>query len=258
MITDEERDALLRGADSVQKIAFQGLSKAVGVTAKIRFVDNLQRGVDQIHDRIHDQIQDKIQPAANAALSVSTLSVSTLSVSTLSVSTLSVSTLSISNKAQSFACQAGCSHCCEVRVEALVPEILQIVSALKQLPADILQTWRMRLQTHVEQVKHLSTAEHRVPCVFLQDHLCTIYAIRPAVCRKAHSYNVSACADHHAEIPQSLQVILQAEALIKGTAAAYAAHHLDASGHELSQAVLAALDDEDIEAHWQQGAQIFV
>lgn len=220
MLTDEERDALLRGADSVQKIAFQGLGKAVGVTAKIRFVDHLQRGVDQIHF------------AANAAMSAS-------------------------DSAQSFACQAGCSHCCEVRVEALVPEILQIVSALKQLPADVLQTWRTRLQAHVEQVQHLSIAEHRVPCVFLQDHLCTIYAIRPAVCRKAHSFNVSACADHHAEIPQSLQVLLQAEALIKGTAAAYAAHQLDASGHELSQAILAALDDEEVETHWQQGAAMF-
>lgn len=219
MLTDEERDALLRGADSVQKIATQGLGKATEVTAKIHFVRHLQRGVDQI------------QFAANAAASAS-------------------------KDGQGFACQAGCSHCCEVRVEALVPEVLQIVSALKQLPAETLQHWRGRLQTHVAQVKHLSAAQHRVPCVFLQDHLCTIYTLRPAVCRKAHSYHVAACADHHPEIPQSLQVLLQAEALIKGTAAAYAAHQLDSRAHELTQAVLAGLDDETLLSRWENGEAV--
>lgn len=232
MLSDDEIQALLRGADSVQKIATQGLHQAPNIAAKIHFIGNLQRGVDQI------------QFAANAAQAVS-------------------------NEQPQFACQPGCSHCCEVPVKALVPEIFQIVAALQQLPAEAQQQWRARLQERIHvlqqrqqqeglpQQNSASSQSWRLPCVFLQDHLCTIYQLRPAVCRKAHSYHVTACADHLPEIPQSLQVLLQAEALIKGTAAAYTAQQLDGSAHELTQAVLAALDDETLLSRWANGEAVF-
>jgi Fe-S-cluster containining protein len=218
MLTKEEQAALAHGTESVRKIAFQGLSKLTTASEKINFIGNLQRGVDQI--------QAVAQHDTHAGVPERVV-----------------------------ACRAGCSHCCEVRVEALAPEVFQIANALKQLPEQALAGWRQRLQAHVPLVRNLTTAEHRAPCVFLRDHLCAIYGIRPAVCRRAHSYDATACAEHHPEIPQNLQVILQAEALLKGTVDAYAQDGLHAGGHELSQAVLMALDDDTLEVKWLNGGQ---
>jgi Fe-S-cluster containining protein len=218
MLTKEEQAALSHGTESVRKIAFQGLSKLTAASGRINFIGNLQRGVDQIQAIAHHDTQ------ANAP-------------------------------ARIVACRAGCSHCCEVRVEALAPEVFQIANALKQLPEQALASWRQRLQAHVPLVRNLTTAEHRVPCVFLRDHLCAIYGIRPAVCRRAHSYDATACAEHHPEIPQNLQVILQSEALLKGTNDAYAQAGLNVGRHELSQAVLRALDDDTLETKWLDGGQ---
>ena len=160
-------------------------------------------------------------------------------------------------RGEEFACQIACSHCCELRVEALEPEIFQVVRALQQLPEAELQFWKNRLKVHLDAQKS-SNGEHvRRPCVFLQDKACSIYAIRPAVCRKAHSYSGKACADHAAEIPQNLTFLLQAEALIQGTAAAYRQHEYHAQAHELGHAVLQALEDPELEHRWLCGEAVF-
>ena len=214
MLTKEDAVLLQKSIAEVQQKAAHGLENAVQPEAKLHFVRNMQRGVDDMF--------------AAAVI-----------------------------RGEEFACQIACSHCCELRVEALEPEIFQIVRALQQLPEAELQFWKSRLKVHVDAQKS-SNAEHvRRPCVFLQDKVCSIYAIRPAVCRKAHSYSGKACAYHAAEIPQNLTFLLQAEALIQGTAAAYRQHEFHAQAHELSRAVLQALDNPDLEHRWLCGEAVF-
>ena len=156
-----------------------------------------------------------------------------------------------------FACKAGCSHCCNVRVEALEPEVFQIARELKKLPAEKLGEITRRLQQHVAMVSGMPLAQQQSPCPFLENHLCTIYSVRPAVCRKAHSFEVAKCEEAGAEIPQSLALLLKAEALMQGTAAAYREVKLAASGHELGQAVLLALADAGTKSRWALGEPIF-
>jgi len=156
-----------------------------------------------------------------------------------------------------FDCQAGCSHCCNVRVEALPPEVFQISNALKQLPSQEVEAWIARLRQHSAMVENVSVWDHHIRCPFLQDSLCSIYPVRPATCRKVHSFDVLQCKTPGSSLPQSFEVALKSEALIKGTAEAYVQCQWPASAHELGQAVLLALTDETAESRWYAGESVF-
>ncbi len=158
---------------------------------------------------------------------------------------------------QALACESGCSGCCSARVYASEPEIFQIAATLKTRPSAQFQAVLGRLQTHAALAAHLSTATHRSPCPLLENHLCSVYAVRPAVCRKAHSLDLAACLRPGAAIPQNLNILLQAETLIAGTAAAYQQTGRAVRGHELGQAVLLALNDASLLSRWHAGETVF-
>lgn len=166
-------------------------------------------------------------------------------------------TQTVINQGERFDCKAGCSHCCSVHVEALEPEIFQIANELKKLPPSELAALIERLQNHAIMAKGVPVQNHRIPCPLLKDNLCSIYSVRPATCRKAHSYDVEKCKTRTSEIPENLEVILKSETLIKGTADAYRQASLPASGHELGQAVLLALTDDTAESRWYSGESVF-
>ena len=137
------------------------------------------------------------------------------------------------------ACQAGCAHCCHLRVEATDPEVLHIAQHLQTLPSADQAATLLRLQQHGAEA---SAGTTRQPCSFLVHDRCTIYSVRPAACRKAHSLSAAHCAEQSPTIPQNLRLLVDAEALMAGTALAYRDQPLPASAHELNAAVLAALD----------------
>lgn len=150
-------------------------------------------------------------------------------------------------------CRPGCACCCSVRVEATEPEIFRIACEVKKLPTAQVAALLERLRDHVATADGAS----RIDCAFLDDHLCSIYEIRPAVCRRAHSLAAENCQRFAPEIPQSLDMLLQADALMKGTSEAYRQAGLHASAHELCRAVLLTLTDETAEARWLDGVSVF-
>ena len=78
------------------------------------------------------------------------------------------------------ACQAGCAHCCHLRVEATDPEVLHIAQHLHTPPGADQATTLLRLQQHVAAA---SAGTTRQPCSFLVNDRCAIYSVRPAACR---------------------------------------------------------------------------
>ena len=153
-------------------------------------------------------------------------------------------------------CKALCAHCCSVRVEATAPEIFHIARTIGARPAADVAAVRRRLEEH-HAVARDGTPPLRSPCAFLEDNLCSIYAVRPAVCRKAHSLSVARCEEFAPEIPQTLDLLIAAETLMQCTADAYRERGLDVSAQELCAAVLAALRDPDAEARWFRGEAVF-
>lgn len=146
-------------------------------------------------------------------------------------------------------CTAGCAHCCHVRVEATEPEVFRIALHLVAEGAGSVDAATARLRQHVAQAD-ANTA--RQPCGFLVEDRCSIYSVRPGACRKAHSLSVHHCATLAPQIPQNLRLLLDAEALMAGTAQAYQAVQLPASALELNAAVLAALTDASALGRWYQ------
>ena len=151
------------------------------------------------------------------------------------------------------ACQAGCAHCCHLRVEATEPEVFHIAQHLRAQPAEALADALSALHRHVTTAALNPTSPARQACSFLVDERCSIYPVRPAACRKAHSLSAPHCAEQSATIPQNLRLLVDAEALMAGTALAYRDQPLPASAHELNAAVLAALNDPAAQARWYQG-----
>ena len=151
------------------------------------------------------------------------------------------------------ACQAGCAHCCHLRVEATEPEVFHIAKHLRAQPAEALADALSALHRHVTTAALNPTNPARQACSFLVDERCSIYPVRPAACRKAHSLSAPHCAEQSATIPQNLRLLVDAEALMAGTALAYRDQPLPASAHELNAAVLAALNDPAAQARWYQG-----
>lgn len=137
-------------------------------------------------------------------------------------------------------CAPACAYCCHVPVEAGEPELLIIAAQIKALPAEAYADFLANLAQRIA----ARAAGERSACVFLQNDLCSIYTLRPAVCRKAHSLSASACASGASEIPQDLELLLQAEAMIQGTAQGYVEAGLRFGAHELMAGLLRILRDE--------------
>lgn len=221
-LTPEEQAVFQQSAARVQWAATRQLQASPGEVSVVGFVRSLQRGVDSV--------------VASAV-----------------------------GRGAHLDCQAGCSHCCHARVEALAPEIFLIADALAARPAAERADTIARLVAHetlhangVDPATAVTAWARRPGCPFLVDRLCSIYEIRPAACRKAHSTDVSACAASTPAIPQHLEIALHAEALQAGTAGAYRAQGLDAVGHELVGAVLLALrDPATAKTRWYRGEPVF-
>lgn len=154
-------------------------------------------------------------------------------------------------------CKPGCSYCCRARVEALPAEIFRISRHLLQRPGSLLQPLMAGLQEQLSSARDPVPWKDRRACAFLERGLCSIYEVRPASCRKAHSLDVARCASGAAEIPENLGLVLDAEALMKGVSNAYQQLGLESSGVELAGAVLLALSDRTAEARWYRGERVF-
>ena len=152
-------------------------------------------------------------------------------------------------------CRAGCAYCCHVRVEATDPEIFYIARRVRKWPAAQLADLLAKLRGCVAE-QRAGSGDTRQACAFLVDERCSIYEVRPASCRKAHSLSVKQCETFAPEITQNLKLLVDAEALMAGTAAAYREVGLPASPRELLAAVLAALTDASTEVRWYRGEAV--
>jgi Fe-S-cluster containining protein len=148
------------------------------------------------------------------------------------------------------ACQEGCSHCCHARVEVSPPEAFLIAQTLKDWPAPAFQELLQNLKQHVDKTGGIAIADYRFPCPLLKNNICSIYTVRPAVCRKAHSLDDQACASHCSHLPANLDITLRSEALIAGTRNGYQRAGYHTPHLELGHSLLLVLSDDTAEQKW--------
>lgn len=170
---------------------------------------------------------------------------------------------------ESVACQSGCSYCCHSQVYILPLEALfaysYITSTLNRKSIALLkETIDQNLKlTQGKAQKETVYLKDRTPCVFLNDHKCTIYPVRPFTCRAWNSVNLDDCIsafdsrDPKAEIdtsPARHLVFRTARNLIRVLCID---HNLESVPSTISQSMLVCLSDNDPQAAWSSGQRIF-
>jgi len=156
------------------------------------------------------------------------------------------------------ACKAGCSACCSLRVEVFDFEAVAIAKHVEST-FDASQKARLedRLRSASVSSKGLAISEHFVPCAFLEDQRCTIYEMRPAMCRKYHSVDIQSCLEHgEAMEVEGLKNTTMAG--FQGFVEGVKQSGLKPTLHELNQALHCLISDPKAIQNWLNGITIFV
>lgn len=155
------------------------------------------------------------------------------------------------------ACKAGCSGCCSLRVEIFDFEAIAIANHVESMfnepdKARLVE----RLGRASEAAKGLKTSEHFVPCAFLEDRMCTIYDMRPAMCRKYHSVSLQSCLDRgEAQEIEGLKNTTMAS--FQGFIEGVKQSGLKPTLHELNQALHRLCSDPKAMRNWLNGITVF-
>ncbi|WP_432263019.1 YkgJ family cysteine cluster protein [Cupriavidus sp. TMH.W2] len=163
-------------------------------------------------------------------------------------------------------CKAGCDYCCHYHVQVSAAEAFALAEHIAGLPAAEQTAIRDRLAASVERIGPLSHAQYHatnIPCAFLQDGRCSVYAARPTACRGYHAVAVQACAAAFArpEAPPMRRLDPVRDAVQKGYWSTMLLGHehagRDTMVYELQAAVLAALTNRAAFRRWKEGKVAF-
>lgn len=156
------------------------------------------------------------------------------------------------------ACAPGCDFCCYLPVDVLPPEAFRIAAHLQEArsPAELSE---LVYRLGVHQQHGLGTR----PCVFLSHGQCSIYEVRPMVCRGYNSLSKERCEAYFQDASVDLKGTKDrlagrlAEAMEEGVIAGLTALGLDAQWYELPSAVLRAMEAADGPSRWARGEAVF-
>jgi Fe-S-cluster containining protein len=163
------------------------------------------------------------------------------------------------------ACRKGCGYCCHNWVAATAPEVFLIARHVRSQPdgdASAADAVIARAAANVG-LDIAARFGAKLPCAFLVDQACTIYAIRPTVCRQTTSTNLTACIEEYDgqglgdDIMVSKTYLIHARNCRLPLLAALTAVGLPTHAYELSAAITRALQTPDAETRWLAGEDVF-
>jgi len=148
-------------------------------------------------------------------------------------------------------CEAGCSTCCRVHVPVLRPESLIIIEFLKSTrSAEEIEQLKIDMKALCLEIGCLDELERifaNKKCIFLdKDGVCSIYPVRPLLCRSITSADVNACKesismiaiDQAVNIPMNIRQKSLFDTAFKAVADAMQKHGFPAKSCEITGGVL--------------------
>jgi hypothetical protein len=144
------------------------------------------------------------------------------------------------------ACDRGCNTCCEEPIMVTLPEALSVARFLRRpdqaaVRAGFLErypAWRATVGDNLTKLaeagqrrdKEVALDLHRrsrALCPFNAGGDCSVYPVRPTVCRNAHALNTPALCGPHAsgEKAEQLEFAPLDDFVVKGRNLLFAAHH---------------------------------
>jgi len=163
---------------------------------------------------------------------------------------------------EGIACRSGCAACCYMRVTALPPEIFNIArfvneSFSAERRAEVLD----RIRSYVDSIAALPVEgrmRHVLACPFLsEEQSCTVYEARPLACRMHHSLSREACEDRESPVPVIQDFIEATVPVMEGVYAGCSLAGTEPGELEYIPAMQTALEEEDAEAKWLAGEDVF-
>lgn len=167
------------------------------------------------------------------------------------------------------ACRAGCSHCCVLNVSVLLPEAVAIAGWLSMHCSGAgCDAQLKRLQSHALRVRWMEDSEriHRQTlCPFVDAQgSCSIYPVRPLVCRAVTSLDKAACLaaldphqfDASHAVPMDTLRRMVMDAAFGALARALNQQPMMSRSIELSNGVTAFLTDPGLVAALISGAKL--
>jgi Fe-S-cluster containining protein len=169
---------------------------------------------------------------------------------------------------QTIQCQQGCSYCCHFRVDVSANEVFAIVEHVQSIfTSNQLEKLVEKATNNKNKLAMLSQAKRIVTnmaCPLLEDNVCSIYAMRPSMCRKMHSTDVEAC-QHSYDNPEDENIenaehpVLSAITMTMLTAAreGFSTLGLDKTVYDLNEVLIVALSDSKYKKRWLNGKKAF-
>jgi Fe-S-cluster containining protein len=160
------------------------------------------------------------------------------------------------------ACRKGCSHCCNIWVDASAPEVFYTVNMIapEQRERAIAAVETACAQTGG--VSFDDRGQMVTPCPLLEGDLCGVYADRPLACRTAVSADAEICRRSYRHLsgediptPAIWMMLRQGYCIALEGAVQHAglAHDF----REWNESLRVALHTPDAEANWLAGADVF-
>jgi Fe-S-cluster containining protein len=164
-------------------------------------------------------------------------------------------------------CQAGCDFCCYNQVELTPPEALLLGDYVSRNFSD---SEREQLRERLEGSSRLQSGKSKIeiagirrelPCLLLSQGRCSVYPVRPLLCRAMHSLDADRC---EAELKSPLPLVeyyshrgdlvfLVAAGLIEGCRA----QGCQSGALELAAALKDFFRQERPMERWIQGEEVF-
>lgn len=106
--------------------------------------------------------------------------------------------INLAPQPREYACRRGCHFCCHEAVTVSEVEAAALARHVEALPEAEKSTVMAKLESYAEGVRRLGVQamqRNKVFCAFLDSAsgACTVYAIRPYMCRALTSYDVTPC-----------------------------------------------------------------
>lgn len=157
------------------------------------------------------------------------------------------------------ACAAGCTFCCHQRVGVLPHEAIAIVRYLRtNVAQEDAAAIERQVHRNASRIDAMTAEEHRranIPCAFLRDGRCSVYAVRPLACASYHSMSRNRCEEAYNRpedmgTPRNARPVLldlkrYSEALLASVQAALEAAGIETATGELHQLLRALLEDPE-------------
>lgn len=166
------------------------------------------------------------------------------------------------------ACAKGCWYCCTQLVAVTIPEVLRVADHIRaEWSPEETRALRERIDSFMtasaDYLSGRTDVKPRHVCPLLQSAACSVWTVRPIVCRGHNSTDVEACIRRRDDpvndppIPTITGQTYIAMSSRTGMRRGLKKHGLDQDLHELVSALKIALDNPEAGARYMAGEPLF-